>query len=133
MVINARSSEVTKFCLLNEDTVLPEEHMHDADGYPMFLDLGMRVWKGRSEEFHGERYSIRAWRNRVDSRFCPVFWLMIWWSVTGHDGQGPIFQKMIGEKISEKRIVPVLGPICSWAWSLMRASSKQPILVNKAG
>ena len=102
MVINARPSEVTEFCPLNEDTLLPEEHMHDADGYPMFLDLGMRDWKGRSEEFHGERYSIRAWRNRVDSRFCPVFWLMIWWSVTGYDGQGPIFQKMIGEKFSGK-------------------------------
>ena len=84
--------------LINEDTTLPEEHMHGADDYPVFLDLGMRDWNGRSEEFHGELYSIRAWRNRVDSRFCLVFWLMAWWSVTGYDGGGPIFQKMIGEK-----------------------------------
>ena len=51
MVINARPSEMSEFCPLNEDAVLPEEHMHDADGYPLFLGLGMRDWKGRSEEF----------------------------------------------------------------------------------
>lgn len=105
MIINARPSEVTQFCPLQEDTLLPEEHMHDADGYPMFLDLGMRDWKGRTEEFQGERYSIRAWRNRVDSRFCPVFWLMIWWSATGYDG-GPIFQKMNGSKMTGKPDCP---------------------------
>ena len=37
------------------------------------------------------RFTIKAFRNRVDSRFCPVLWIMawLWWSGLK---TGPLFQ-----------------------------------------
>ena len=50
----------------------------DGDGVPPFIDLGQRKWKGRGDDnTAATRYPLRLWRNRVDPRFCPVSWLLI--------------------------------------------------------
>ena len=55
MVLMGRPSEVCTFCPLIEDIVLPPEGQWDADGYPAFFDLGLRMWKQRGIDHQGTR------------------------------------------------------------------------------
>ena len=86
-----RASDVTTFCPLIEDTLLPPPQLWGTDGYPLWIELGMRDWKWRSKKNKKKRYGIRLHRNTLDSRFCPVFWLLLWLAHTGWK-TGPIFQ-----------------------------------------
>ena len=84
MVLMARASDLTTFCPTVEDLVLPhDEDDWDSDGYPKWIDIGLRNWKWRSKKNKGKRYSMKAHRNYVDSKFCPVFWLLFWLSDSG--------------------------------------------------
>jgi hypothetical protein len=42
MCLMARASDLTVFCPKVEDTILPEKHLWDKDGYPKWIELGMR-------------------------------------------------------------------------------------------
>ena len=95
-----RASDVTTFCPLIEDTRLPPEQLWGKDGYPLWIELGMRDWKWRSKKNKGKRYGVRLHRNTLDSRFCPVVWLLFWLSHTELT-EGPIFQKGDGEALPE--------------------------------
>ena len=76
ITLMGRACDVCEFCPLIEDVLLPPEHEWDKDGYPQYIDLGMKDWKWRSKANKGKRYSVKAHRNRLDVRFCPVFWIL---------------------------------------------------------
>ena len=100
MSIFGRASDLTIFCPVIEDLFLPPEQLWDVDGYPQWIELGLRDWKWRSKPNKGKRYGLRLHRNYVDTRFCPVIWLLFWLSHSKLTS-GPIFQKPNGEHMSE--------------------------------
>ena len=51
----------------------------------------MRRWKTRTAANQDKRYGMRLWRNYLDSRFCPVTWLLLWLHHS-RIHQGPLFQ-----------------------------------------
>lgn len=56
MCLMARASDLTTFCPLIEDINLPDsENCWDADGYPQYIDIGLRNWKWRSKKNRGKR------------------------------------------------------------------------------
>jgi hypothetical protein len=88
--IAGRGSCITDFCSLYEDLEVPPASACDADGVPPWVELGQRKWKGRDDSDAG-RYGLRLWRNRVDPRFCPVSWLLIFMILAGHPETGPVW------------------------------------------
>ena len=100
MSIFARASDLTIYCPLIEDMELPPERLWDCDGYPQWIELGLRDWKWRSTHNKGKRYGLRLHRNYVDARFCPVTWLLFWLSHKKLT-KGPIFQKPNGKYMTE--------------------------------
>lgn len=91
MVLMGRACDLTTYCPTYEDLRLPPEDEWDNDGYPQYIDIGLRDWKWRRARNKGSRYSIKAHRNYLDGRFCPVFWLMMWLDHSKIKS-GPIFQ-----------------------------------------
>ena len=90
------------YCPLVEDTKLPEaESQWDSDGLPKWIEIGLRHWKFRSECHDGKRYGMRLHRNYLDSRFCPVTWLLTWLHFSGIE-KGPLFQSYEGGKLTGK-------------------------------
>ena len=74
MVLMARASNLTTFCPIVEDLILPQdENDWDPDGYPKWIDIGLQNWKWRSKKNNGKRHSIKAHRNYVDSIFLLLF------------------------------------------------------------
>ena len=55
MVLMGRPSEVCCYCPLIEDIIMPPDDQWDADGYPAFFDLGLRMWKQRGIDHQGKR------------------------------------------------------------------------------
>jgi hypothetical protein len=102
----ARASDLTKFCPAFEDTLLPEEANWDSDGFPKYIDLALRDWKWRSKKMKKKkntpegRYSMRVHRNKLDARFCPVWWLLFYWDYFNIH-KGPIFQNAKGVAYGE--------------------------------
>mmetsp|Transcript_17222 Transcript_17222/g.36455 ORF Transcript_17222/g.36455 Transcript_17222/m.36455 type:complete len:502 (+) Transcript_17222:36-1541(+) len=99
-----RASCITKNCPTYEDLVLPGKKQWDPDGFPQWIELGLRDWKCRTAANRGKRYALRLHRNHQDPRFCPVSWLIIYliqFSIADspHTTQGkygrPIFQKEV--------------------------------------
>mmetsp|Transcript_32113 Transcript_32113/g.72388 ORF Transcript_32113/g.72388 Transcript_32113/m.72388 type:complete len:336 (-) Transcript_32113:453-1460(-) len=116
-----RASDITDFCPTMEDILMPPEHLWDTDKLPPWIDFGLRWvatciclihriaecrpnplvylrvfnrdWKHRSPKNKGKRYSIRVHRNKLDARFCAVFWFVKWLSFSGITS-GPIFQTL---------------------------------------
>jgi len=131
--IFARASELTVYCPTMEDTFLPEAAsqwdsdgvpryieiaLHtflpeaashwDSDGVPRYIEIALRKWKRRtpSNNTGNKPYKMRLWRNYLDTRFCPVTWLLTWLHFSGIT-EGPIFQeirdgKPSGKSMSEK-------------------------------
>lgn len=92
IVLFARANEVTSNCPTVEDTHLPEaESQWDEDGLPKWIETGLRDWKTRTPCHKGKRYAMRIYRNYLDSRFCPVTWLLISLHYSGITS-GPLFQ-----------------------------------------
>ena len=60
-----------------------------------------RDWKWRSTAKKGQPYYMRLWRNYLDARFCPVYWLFTYLYYFELEGAtGPIFQKSDGGHFS---------------------------------
>ena len=96
IAIFGRASELTEYCPTFEDTWLPESASQwDSDGIPKYIEIGLRNWKTRTECNRGKRYGMRLHRNYLDSRFCPVTWLLTWLHYSGITS-GPLFQKLAG-------------------------------------
>lgn len=91
MCLMARASDVTCFCPLFENITMPLPNMWDADGYPAYIKVALLDWKHRSMKNKGKRYEMRIWRNPIDAKYCPVFYIMKWLSYSGICA-GPIFQ-----------------------------------------
>jgi len=87
----ARASEVTRFCPVFEDMVLPAASIWDRDGYPPFIYVVLRNWKKRSDLNRGKPYKMKIWRNYMKACYCPVFSLLKWLHYSGISS-GPIFQ-----------------------------------------
>ena len=84
-----------EYCPTFEDTYLPEaESQWDADGLPKYIEIGLLRWKTRTTANQGKRYGMRLHRNYLDSRFCPVTWLLMWLHHSGIK-EGPLFQQII--------------------------------------
>jgi hypothetical protein len=114
IVLFGRASCMTTYCPLVQDLELPEAEQHwDADGLPTVIFVSFRKWKWRSESrccgcdksekcTCGNLFKVRVHRNYLDSRFCPVFWLLTWLNysiiITG-----PIFQKLEETQLSLRR------------------------------
>ena len=92
--ICARSSCMTTYCPLIEDTILPQKHEWDPDGVPKWIELGLLNWKARTQKNRGKRYGIRLHRNYLDFRFCPVVWLLMYLQITGKT-KGKLFDASI--------------------------------------
>ena len=69
----------------------------DEDGVPPWIELGQREWKGH-EGSANARYPLRLWRNRVNPKFCPVTWLLLYFRYVEHPGQGPVFGRWVPSK-----------------------------------
>jgi len=109
----ARASEVTQFCPTVENTNLPESaSQFDSDGLPKWIDVGLMNWKTRSPSNRGKRYGFRLHRNYLDSRFCPVTWLLVWLHFSGIT-TGPLFQTLEGRGEDAK---PAGRPMSERAW-----------------
>lgn len=74
----------------------------DADGWPPYLLLDLLQWKNRP--MSKGAYQIKLVRNRTDPRFCPVFWLLYWLSISDLKA-GPIIVRI--EKGVKKKHIPV--------------------------
>lgn len=106
IVIAARSACITTYCPLYEDMEVPDaDSAWDNDGLPKFLIIGLRKWKSRTparcckcpttEKCSCEwLYRLRVHRNYLDQRFCPVFWLLLWFKYS-RIVSGPIFRPII--------------------------------------
>lgn len=71
-----RPSEGCQYCPLVETLQLPPlECDFGRDGLPERIKLTMFNWKGR---VHSSDWDMYLHRNRLDIRFCPVFWLLTW-------------------------------------------------------
>jgi hypothetical protein len=93
IILFARSSEITQFCPTYENTELPEAvHQWDEDGFPKWVSIALLDWKTRTPAHKGKRYIMRIYRNYLDSRFCPVMWLLIYLHFAGIT-TGPLFQQ----------------------------------------
>jgi hypothetical protein len=57
----------------------------------LFCLCFIRDWKHRSKPNKNKPYVIRIHRNYLDSRFCPVLWLLKW-LVFSEIKSGPIYQ-----------------------------------------
>ena len=115
IVLFARASELTIDakkvirCPTYEDILLPESPSQwDADGLPQFIELALRKWKSRTVAHQGKRYAMRVHRNYLDSRFCPVTWLLMWLAYSKIKS-GPIFQSLRGEEVTGE-------PVSESAW-----------------
>ena len=75
----------------------------DADGLPKYIIIALREWKSRTKAYNckcpktakcncGFAYKMFIHRNYLDSRFCPVTWLLMYWHYS-HVTAGPIFQQ----------------------------------------
>ncbi|KAJ1446647.1 hypothetical protein M885DRAFT_577308 [Pelagophyceae sp. CCMP2097] len=85
-----RASDMTTYGPTVEDMELPKGHQWDKDGLPQWIIIGLRNWKSRAKKNVGVRYGIKLHRNYLDSRFCPVKWLLAWLRISGIKS-GPIF------------------------------------------
>ena len=106
LVICARTSCIVTYMPKMCDIRLPQAHNWDPDGTPKFIEIGLRNWKWRKKN-KGERYGIILWRNYVDSRFCPVFWLMLWLNYGEPAADGGIWSGVTEDKY-RKHILKIL-------------------------
>ncbi|KAL1528704.1 hypothetical protein AB1Y20_010038 [Prymnesium parvum] len=60
-----RASCITKYCPTYEDLVLPGKKQWDSDGFPQWVELGLRDWKCRTTANKGKRYALRREVNGV--------------------------------------------------------------------
>ena len=91
MVRMGRACGLPTYCPTYEDLRLPLEDEWDNDGYPQYIDIGLRDWKWRRAKNKGKRFSIKARRNYLDGRYCPVCWPMMRLDYSKIKS-GPIFQ-----------------------------------------
>ena len=83
-----RALEVTSCCPRREHIKLPSDDKDWApDGLPYYLNVGLLHTKGKRM---GDVYYMRVYRNLVEPRLCPVFYLLWWLSASGIK-EGPIF------------------------------------------
>ena len=114
--ICARASEVTEYCPTFDDTSLPDSASQwDSDGVPKYIEIALRRWKTRSPHNQGKKYRMRLWRNYLDSRFCPVTWLLTWLHYSGITS-GTLFQKIeagkpSGDHLSEDQWTRATGKL----------------------
>lgn len=90
-----RVSEITLFCPTFEHVRLPTDPRDWNDlGLPEFIELGLVQWKGRTNR---SVYWMKLNRNVIDTKFCPVFWLMYWFVMAGliDETKGPVFRKCV--------------------------------------
>ena len=62
----------------------------DSDGYPKYVEVGWTNWKRRRKSKRGKLHWLRLHRNYLDSRFCPVMWLLTYHRAAGITS-GPSF------------------------------------------
>lgn len=91
--ILGRGCEVCQFCPLVEHVRYPTEAFEwDKDGYPHWIEICLRDWKGHQS--NGQTYPLKLWRNRMHSYLCPVYLLSHWLAVSGIVS-GPIFPNLV--------------------------------------
>jgi len=92
MCLFARASEVTDYCPLVENIVVPtEESRWDTDGYPKFIEVALLRWKNRTSANVGKPYRIRIWRNYKKAQYCPLLYILRWLHFS-EIKSGPMFQ-----------------------------------------
>ena len=75
LAIIGRASCVTTYCPVWEEVELPlTEDGYDDDGLPRYLIFVMHHWKHRSGDTYPYKILIR--RNRLDAKYCPIFWVL---------------------------------------------------------
>lgn len=120
----ARASCITTYCPRVEDIELPPEALWDDDGLPQWIELGLFDWKCRRKKNRNKRYGIRLHRNYVNTRFCPVTWLLTYLHAHGIKS-GPIFQKEefvrkeAGDPESFSRSIPTGENMSPDQWTTM--------------
>ena len=95
----ARPCEITEYCTEVQNVTMPPKGpstagLHAADGFPAYLEIRLDAWKGTDAD-SPMKYSILLWRNRVDVRFCPVYWTLFLMRLLKECGitQGPLFPR----------------------------------------
>ena len=92
-IMFARPSEIYEFCPAIESISLPGAGVsHDRDGVPPYLLLDLLQWKNRA--IAKGRYQIKMVRNRLNAKFCPVFWTLYWLALTGLTS-GPLITRLL--------------------------------------
>ena len=90
-----RSSDVTgEYCPLIENIIFPDNQIdYLPDGIPRWLIVTFLDWKSRPvwHKTQIPRYKIRIYANHVDTRFCPIHWLIHHWDIENLVS-GPIVQ-----------------------------------------
>ena len=99
-IMFARPSEIFHFCPSVESISIPMGVRVDRDGLPPFLLMDLLQWKNRA--ISKGQYQIRIVRNYLNAKFCPVFWILYWLSISSLRC-GPIVTKLI----SKDKAVPV--------------------------
>lgn len=105
-----RASDITTFCPMCEHIKLPPAHLWKtadgrADGLPPYITISLMDWKWRRRCNKNKPYAIKLHRNFLDSRFCPVFWLLFYLADSGITS-GPLFQDMKDGKYTGKALSP---------------------------
>jgi len=85
--IMGRGSCMSDYSPLIEEVEYPSESGgYDTDGFPKYLYIPWRNWKGRKRAV-GEKYFLVVHRNYTDPRFCPVFWMLKMFTMRKECGQ----------------------------------------------
>jgi len=93
IVFMGRASCMTEYMPDISAISLPPPDLYDPDGLTPWLEVTWTHWKARLECNVGKPYRIRVHRNYLDSRFCPVMWLLMWLERSKLT-EGPIFGPM---------------------------------------
>ena len=103
--IIGRSSDVTTHCpTINKVQFPTSEIDYLPDGLPRFIVIFLDDWKSRPTWHKSQTpngYRLRLYANHLDTRFCPVHWLLLHWHLEGiarDDQTGPIIAHCVQDQ-----------------------------------
>jgi len=89
-----RGSDIHKYPACFENLKFPQSPGdYNQLGIPKYIIMGYTDWKGRPvKEVNKGPYEMLLWRNDLDTKYCPVVWLMLWLQVS-RIRSGPIYPR----------------------------------------
>jgi hypothetical protein len=104
-----RASCVTRYVPLIENLMFPTHaEDYDAAGQPLFVYVAFTDWKGRPKRFESKKYLIKIFRNHLDGRADPLFWLTLHLKYQGRLA-GALFGETNGQPYKDTKVFTAMA------------------------